>query len=177
MVILLKRLTVFLMSLSVRGGQRNVPIGLRRGDRLLARDEEPSLGAHLVTPRFAFAHHGIYIGGGRVVHYGSLAHPWRRKPVEEVSLRSFAQHHELWIRAHATPRFAPEEVIGRARSRLGEDEYRLLSNNCEHFCEWCVQGEHRSYQVDVLVALAYRSFTSRRSPSPPAARDCSLGHQ
>src|SRR5262249_40432280 len=120
----------------------------------------PSLGAHLVTPRFAFAHHGIYIGGGRVVHYSSLAHPWRRKPVEEVSLGSFAQHHEVWIRAHAAPRFAPKKVIGRARSRLGEDEYRLLSNNCEHFCEWCVQGEHRSYQVDALVALARRLFTT-----------------
>jgi Lecithin retinol acyltransferase len=27
------------------------------------------------------------------------------------------------------------EVMRRARSRLGEDRYRLLSNNCEHFCE------------------------------------------
>ena len=32
--------------------------------------------------------------------------------------------------------------------RLGEDCYSVLTNNCEHFCEWCVRGEHRSYQVD-----------------------------
>jgi hypothetical protein len=36
----------------------------------------------------------------------------------------------------------------RARSRLGENRYGLLRNNCEHFCEWCVQGIPRSYQVE-----------------------------
>jgi hypothetical protein len=43
-------------------------------------------------------------------------------------------------------------VIQRARSRVGEDCYRLLTNNCEHFCEWCLRGEHRSYQVEALLA-------------------------
>jgi hypothetical protein len=31
---------------------------------------------------------------------------------------------------------------------VGEDRYRVLTNNCEHFCEWCLRGEARSYQVD-----------------------------
>jgi Lecithin retinol acyltransferase len=43
-------------------------------------------------------------------------------------------------------------VVHRARSRVGEDGYRLLTNNCEHFCEWCLSGQHRSYQVDALLA-------------------------
>lgn len=43
------------------------------------------------------------------------------------------------------------EVVRRARSRLGEDRYHVLKNNCEHFCEWCVRGQNRSYQVDALV--------------------------
>ena len=41
---------------------------------------------------------------------------------------------------------------GRARSRLGENRYRFFSNNCEHFSEWCVNGEHRSPQVERLLA-------------------------
>jgi hypothetical protein len=28
----------------------------------------------------------------------------------------------------------------------------VLSNNCEHFCEWCIEDEHRSYQVESLLA-------------------------
>jgi hypothetical protein len=41
-------------------------------------------------------------------------------------------------------------VIARVRSRLGEDRYRPLSNNCEHLCEWSIYGENRSRQVEVL---------------------------
>ena len=47
----------------------------------------------------------------------------------------------------------PPKPMRRARSRLGEDRYRLLTNNCEHFCEWCLRDEHRSYQVESLLAL------------------------
>ena len=123
-----------------------------QNDRLLAHDEEPQVGSHLVTPRFGFAHHGIYVGNGKVVHYGA---PDRRLggPVQEISLCNFTRGHPLWIRCHERVRFSCAEVIGRARSRVGEDRYRVLSNNCEHFCEWCLQGEHRSYQVDCLLAL------------------------
>jgi hypothetical protein len=126
--------------------------GLRRGDRLLATNQEPPLGTHLVTPRRGFTHHGIYVGGGRVVHYGALAHYVHRGPVEEVSLSRFTHGHPVWVRSGESSRFDCEEVIRRARSRVGENCYRLLSNNCEHFCEWCLHGEHRSYQVEELRA-------------------------
>jgi hypothetical protein len=123
-------------------------IGLRRGDRLLSGNEEPALGAHLVTPRLAFAHHGIYVGGGNVVHYRALAYHFRRVPVEEVPLAFFARGHALYVRPHAPARFDSHEVISRARSRVGENRYGLLRNNCEHLCEWCVQGVSRSLQVE-----------------------------
>ena len=125
-------------------------------DRLLGNDEEPPLGAHLVTPRRGFAHHGIYVGGGKVVHYGALAHYLHRGPVEEVSLAYFTHGHPAWVRSRGCPRFDGTEVIRRARSRLGEDRYRLLSNNCEHFCEWCLYGQHRSYQVEEMLTRPRR---------------------
>jgi len=46
--------------------------------------------------------------------------------------------------------FAPAEIVARARSRLGEDRYRLTTNNCEHFCHWCRNGEPASAQVERL---------------------------
>jgi hypothetical protein len=44
----------------------------------------------------------------------------------------------------------------RARSRIGENRYRLLCNNRRHFCEWCLQDEQRSYQVERLLNLLRR---------------------
>ena len=109
--------------------------------------DEPPLGAHLVTPRRGYTHHGIYAGAGRVIHYGGLARGLRRGPVEEVSLARFAGGRAVRVRAHLAPRFDREEIVRRARSRLGENRYRLFTNNCEHLCEWCVQGYSRSSQV------------------------------
>ena len=113
---------------------------------------EPPLGAHLVTPRRAYAHHGIYVGDGRVVQYGGLCAGLRRGPVEEVALSRFSQGNPVYVRLEDSRRFDQDEVVHRARSRLGENCYKLLTNNCEHFCEWCVHGVHRSYQVDSLMA-------------------------
>lgn len=129
---------------------------LGRSDRLLGAGEEPPLGSHLVTPRRGFSHHGIYVGRGNVVHYNSAVRRLCRGPVEEVSLARFALRQPIWIRVHVSPRFDGAEVARRARSRIGEDRYRLLTNNCEHFCEWCLQDEQRSYQVEDVLNLPRR---------------------
>ena len=119
---------------------------LRRSDRLLVAEEEPPLGSHLVTPRRGFSHHGIYVGRGNVVHHKSAVGGLWRGPVEEVSLARFSLGRAIWIRVHSSPRFSGAEVARRALFRAGEDRYRLLTNNCEHFCEWCVEDEQRSFQ-------------------------------
>ena len=108
---------------------------------------EPALGAHLVTPRGAYRHHGIYVGEGKVVHYAGLARSLHRGPVEEVTIACFAAGSEVWIKPGNRPGYADRQVVERARSRLGENRYRLLTNNCEHFCAWCLYGESRSDQV------------------------------
>ena len=97
-------------------------------------------------------HHRIYVGWGRVVQYGGLCAGLRRGPVEEVFLSQFSRGRPIYVRPAESRRFDREEVVRRARLRLGEDRYNVLTNNCEHFCEWCVHGEHRSYQVDTLFA-------------------------
>jgi Lecithin retinol acyltransferase len=132
--------------------------GLCRGDRLLAAHEKPPLGAHLVTPRFAYAHHGVYVGDGAVVHYGAYTDHWRRGPVEEVSLTRFAHRHPVWVRAGRPNGLQSAQIVRLARSRLGEDRYRFFTNNCEHFSEWCVNGEHRSPQVERLLAPLRRAL-------------------
>jgi hypothetical protein len=127
--------------------------GSGRSDRLLVAGQEPPLGAHLVTPRRGFTHHGIYVGHGKVIHYKSALRQFWRGPVEEVPLVRFALGRAVFVRIHAAPQFNGTEVARRARSRTGEDRYRVLTNNCEHFCEWCVQDEERSYQVERVLSL------------------------
>ena len=125
---------------------------LRSPKCVLDAEQEPLLGSHVVTPRRGYLHHGIYVGSGNIVHYAGLAPGLHRGPVEETSLARFARGRAVWVRSDAPPTFSRREVIHRARSRVGEDRYRLLTNNCEHFCEWCLHGEHRSYQVEAWVA-------------------------
>ncbi len=124
-----------------------------RRARSLATAEEPELGAHLVTPWMGYAHHGIYVGNGNVVHYGALMYDIIRKPVEEVTLQCFSGGRPIYVIAHAEACLETAEVIARARSRLGEKKYRLLTNNCEHFCEWALHGSARSFQVETSLAF------------------------
>jgi hypothetical protein len=117
------------------------------------------LGSHVVTPRRGYLHHGINVGAGLVVHYSGLAYGLRSGPIEEISLARFTDGGSIRVRAGVAPRhFDRCEVVSRARSRVGENSYRLFSNNCEHFCEWCVYGEHRSYQVDAFLRQPARAL-------------------
>ncbi len=94
---------------------------------------EYELGAHLVTPRWGFEHHGLYAGNGRVIQYTGFKSLFRVGPVEEVPLAEFSRGRPISVK------------------RLGEDLYRLVSNNCEHFVEWCISGLSRSYQVERFI--------------------------
>ena len=127
-------------------------------DLLVLEDEEPPLGSHVITPRRGYLHHGIYVGAGNVVHYAGLANGLRGGPVEEIPLTRFTGGRPVWIRFDARTHFDCREVIRRARSRVGEHRYRLLTNNCEHFCEWCLRGENRSYQVEAWLVRPGRAL-------------------
>lgn len=112
-------------------------------DRRLAEDETPRLGARLLSPRGLYWHHGIYVGAGQVIHYAGFHRNFLRGPVERVSLDEFARGRGIWVRA--TPEGVCEhDVVRRAHARLGERRYRLLTNNCRHFCDWCESSEPRS---------------------------------
>ena len=114
------------------------------------------VGAHLVTPRRGYTHHGIYVGRGEVVHYMGLSCGLRRGPVTKVTLEQFALGHAVSIQLEATARYTPIEIAERAQTRLAEDRYSVLSNNCEHFCSWCAHGVARSGQVERFVAWPRR---------------------
>ena len=127
-----------------------------------------SPGMHLVTSRLGYLHHGIYVGRGMVVHYAGLCQLLHSGPIEEVTLSQFSKGRAVRVVEHSESKYSPQEIVLRARSRLGENEYHVLRNNCEHFCSWCINGRSRSTQVERPLASALRALVS----SARAAQAC-----
>lgn len=105
-------------------------------------------GDHLITQRTGYTHHGIYVGNRRVIHYSGFANGWDKGIIEETSLTAFACGRHVNAKQYFTRIYSPTETVERAYSRLGEDLYNLLLNNCEHFATWCIFGLHSSAQVN-----------------------------
>lgn len=125
--------------------------------RRLPASQEPPIGAHLVTPWRGFAHHGIYLGGGRVIHYNARVYRFTRRPVEETDMPEFAEGRPVFVVEHEESVHDTDEVIRRARSRVGENRYDLFENNCEHLVEWCLHGVARSFQVESALEFPERA--------------------
>jgi hypothetical protein len=94
-----------------------------------------------------YQHHGIDIGDGSVIHY--------RKPseiIEQTSFDTFSKGNKVYVRQYPDGfSFIPEVVVKRSFSRLGENKYNLLFNNCEHFASWCKIGISESQQVKDFI--------------------------
>jgi hypothetical protein len=118
----------------------------------------PPVGAHLVTPRLGYVHHGIYAGEDRVLHYSGLSRSFEPGPIEEVSLSEFAADKPIRIACRDLQPYDGHEVVRRARSRLGEDRYDLFQNNCEHFAEWSLRDHHQSLQIEYWQRRAGVAF-------------------
>ena len=106
---------------------------------------------HLEVPRQhgLFNHHGIDLGDGTVAHY------LEGREILRSSRDDFSQGQPLKIIDHA--KASPASVtLRRAMSRIGEQNYNLLFNNCEHFATWCKTGRHRSGQIDSALERARR---------------------
>jgi hypothetical protein len=124
-------------------------------DIFLRPGDEPPLGAHLVTPRTLYSHHGIYVGGGRVIHYSGLAYGLRHGPVEDVSLDLFARGRGIRIRREAA-RFNSREAVARARSRLGESCYRLLTRGERDLLQDCAPQQGSERRSGSSIERSYR---------------------
>ncbi len=109
------------------------------------------LGAHLIVKHFGYSHHGIYIGRGRVIHYSGFAHFFKKHPIEITSLSKFSRGKKIRIRIYKQPKYTGRQVVRRMRSRIHENNYHLIINNCEHLCTWAITGIESSPQVHQMI--------------------------
>ncbi len=108
------------------------------------------IGTHLVSPRIAgiYAHHGIYAGDDRVIHYSGFSTIGEKAPVAEATLADFSEGNPILHRKHPDAPYSGHTAISRARGRIDEDLYHLWTHKCEHFVYWVLYGEERSRQID-----------------------------
>ncbi len=133
------------------------------------------IGDHLVSPRTAYNHHGIYTGE-QVIHYSGFSKGMSKGQISKTSLEEFSQGNTISVELHSKRKYGPEESIKRASRRLGEDWYDVLLNNCEHFVTWCILGTHSSSQINALIqnsnqsAQIYSNQNSNHSLSEAVSR-------
>jgi len=86
-------------------------------------------GDHLVVQRIGYTHHGLALDSESVIHYVD-GH------ITVDSLEDFAGASTVNVK-DSPKLYTSDAIISRAKSRLGESEYNLVFNNCEHFVNWC----------------------------------------
>ncbi|NEO42241.1 MAG: NC domain-containing protein [Moorea sp. SIOASIH] len=95
-----------------------------------------------------YQHHGIDCGNGSVIHYRK-----NTETIERTSMATFALGEtKIYVRQYSVC-LIPDVVIRRAESRLGERQYNLIFNNCEHFANWCKTGKSESQQVKDFIPV------------------------
>jgi hypothetical protein len=144
---------------------------LRSVPRVRAKEASPvhtqSLkpGTELIVDRLGYRHHGIYVGEGLVIHYAGWV-DYSSGLIETVTVEDFARRRPVRVGRVPSESQHGDDIVRRARSRLGERCYDVLRNNCEHFCNWCQVGESRSTQVDLLLQRMERMVRPVRSMLP-----------
>lgn len=115
---------------------------------------DPYPGSHIRTKVGEVYHHGIYIGNDEVVQFG-LPSEFMQNPKNIKVLKSNMKDFlvgflevRVYDKKELKEKRSDEEIVSIALSRVGEGNYNLFRNNCEHFAYECVFGVKRSDQVD-----------------------------
>ncbi len=119
---------------------------MRAADHLRVRRLVPRLG-------LPYYHHGICVSAKSVVHFSGNLENKRGASIRRAELDEFAEGEcvEVVPYQQALP---SDEVLFRAESCIGERDYNVVTNNCEHFAVWCKTGRFQSRQVDAVSVVA-----------------------
>nr|MBQ6241491.1 lecithin retinol acyltransferase family protein [Lachnospiraceae bacterium] len=124
----------------------------------------------------SFYHYGVFVSEEEVISYGLP--PIERFANEPDRLKVLATDIDVFAcggiveiavpdRKERRKRLPAKKIIETARSRIGEDQYDLLHNNCEHFANECVFGESRS----LLEEAARERWLAQKARARDAGQD------
>ena len=130
---------------------------------------ELQVGDHIVQPG-AFGvqdlmHHalfaGYYEGYPKVLHYygnpymypslfSKMSCEIRFDSINTLMRAAAAMETQLYVQRHINPKYSGDEAVQRVIKRLGENQYNLFLNNCEHLVNWAIEDYPVSMQIDRL---------------------------
>ena len=61
--------------------------------------------------------------------------------------------HVLDYRDQSLVAYSVDESLTRAKSRLGEKRYSVVTNNCEHLVNWAITGTAQSAQTQAGIII------------------------
>ena len=120
-------------------------------------------GDHICVERFqptAYTHHGLYLGFGMVVHYDF-------HEITIVTIDEFSNGRKIY-KVNSPVSYSPEMVMARAATRIGEHQYNLMTNNCEHFVRWCRNGQE--IRISNPESPNENPFPMKKRPHPKSHR-------
>ena len=123
--------------------------------------KNPVMGDHIRVKRMGgiYKHHGIYVSDNEVIHFtgtddDSIMDSSKNRVISS-DLNFFLKGGELEVKEYSDEEFqdlyAPDQIVAYARSCIGDGDYNVIFNNCEHFANVCTLGRFRSHQVERLL--------------------------
>ncbi|EJS02228.1 lecithin retinol acyltransferase family protein [Bacillus cereus] len=100
---------------------------------------ELELADHLCVQRIGYIHHALYIGSGSVLHYSEGY-------IKTDSLDNFKGVSTINV-VNSIILYSKDTVVSRGYSKLGQSNYNVVFNNCEHFVTWCRSGGKTSNSI------------------------------
>ena len=109
-----------------------------------------------------FYHYGIFVSEDEIIQFG-LA-PIARPQVKACDVEVCVSDIDTFLcggflevgvpeKKELKKLRSPEQIVNIARSRLGEKNYNIIHNNCEHFVYECSFGEKYCSQTDTVREL------------------------
>lgn len=120
-------------------------------------------GDHLKVSNPLYDHVGIYEGCIDGVHYViHFTEPTtnagkRNAVVACTTWEEFAKGRTVHV-VNSEAKYPGEEIVRRARSKIGVRGYNFITNNCEHFVSWCRTNVARSPQATAAITVGLFSY-------------------
>ena len=124
----------------------------------------PDYGDQIRVNRGLYFHHGIYEDDNHIYQYGSRENNEldpSKALIISTSLDEFLKGGVAEVRIYSDDELkkvrSKDEIVKFAKSKLGTGlgEYNLVSNNCEHFSNYCAFGVKFSNQVDDILSMLF----------------------
>ena len=114
-------------------------------------EKTPVLGDIVRTKVTFYHHYGIFVDENTIVQFGMPDNVTQKAAdirVLKSDVAAFLRGGEMEVgvpdREERKKLRQPQQIVDVALSRLGEDGYDILHNNCEHFVNECAFGEKTS---------------------------------